>query len=97
MDILRDYITPSLEEIRHSVQKNNTFEITPELRLIGADSPLDSLAFVSFVVLLEEKILDKTGKSISIIDEKAFSQKNSPFQTVQSLSEFIAQRIQVHA
>jgi len=50
---------------------------------------LDSLGLVNMIVLVEEKTQDKFGKSVTIADERAMSQKNSPFRTVRSLSEYL--------
>jgi acyl carrier protein len=57
--------------------------------LFGAESELDSLGLVNIIVDIESAINDKFNVSISIVDEKAMSQKHSPFKTIQSLSDYI--------
>ncbi len=58
-------------------------------RLIGSNSVLDSLGLVTLVIDLEQKIEEQYGVSVTLTDDRAMSQKNSPFQTVQSLADYI--------
>lgn len=70
---------------------------TPELkdpvggtRLYGGEKgTLDSLNLVRLITDLEEKISETFGKEIIIADERAMSQKTSPFKNVQSLADYI--------
>lgn len=62
----------------------------PETQLFGRGGQLDSLDLVRFVFLVEEGIQAKTGKTIALTDEKAMSQRTSPFASVGSLAEYIA-------
>jgi len=45
-------------------------------------------------VAVEQTIEDKYGASISLADEKALSQRNSPYRTVGSLAEYASRLIQ---
>lgn len=62
--------------------------------IFGENSELDSLGFVSFVVILEEKLFDLTGEDITIVSDKAFSKKYNPFKTVNQLEEFIVELLE---
>lgn len=57
--------------------------------LMGLDSELDSIDFVSFIIDVEHDILMSFGKTISLTAEKAMSRKNSPFKTIDSLADYI--------
>jgi D-alanine--poly(phosphoribitol) ligase subunit 2 len=57
--------------------------------LFGQNGLLDSLGLVSLVVNVEQAIEDEYGTSISLTDEKAMSQKNSPYRTIGSLAYYI--------
>jgi acyl carrier protein len=57
--------------------------------LIGPGSLLDSLGLVRLIVDLEQRLQDEYGISLTLADERAMSQKNSPFRTVQSLAGYI--------
>lgn len=71
------------EEQALSIQVN---ENTP---LFGAESELDSMGLVHLIVDVEARLRD-AGAPVSLISEQAMSQRNSPFRTVTTLSEFIA-------
>ena len=57
--------------------------------LFGRSGVLDSTDFVSLMIDIEQAVEDEFGKHIVISSEKAMSQKNSPFRTVGTLSEYI--------
>jgi acyl carrier protein len=68
---------------------------------LGADTPLfgrhgvfDSLGLVSLIVSVEEAIADEFGASVSLADERAMSQANSPFRTIRSLAEYAASQLE---
>ncbi len=58
-------------------------------KLFGRGSSLDSLGLVNLIVSVEEKINIKFGVAISLVDEKAMSQKSSPFLNIESLTNYI--------
>ena len=62
---------------------------SPETSLYGKNSKLDSLGLVNLIVSIEENIEDELGIPIVLADERAMSQKHSPFRTVESLTDFI--------
>ena len=55
----------------------------------GKDGTLDSLALVNLIVDLEEKVEDSFGKEILLTDERAMSQRRSPFRSVKTLCDYI--------
>jgi D-alanine--poly(phosphoribitol) ligase subunit 2 len=62
--------------------------------LFGQNGLLDSLSLVSLVVNVEQAVEDAYGRSISLTDEKAMSQHNSPYRSVSSLSGYIHSLLQ---
>jgi D-alanine--poly(phosphoribitol) ligase subunit 2 len=60
-----------------------------ETTLFGQNGLLDSLGLVSLVVNVEQAVEDAYGMSISLTDEKAMSQRNSPYRSISSLSSYI--------
>lgn len=56
--------------------------------LFGDSGMLDSLALVALVVAVEQAIEDELGVSLSLADEKALSQKRSPYRTIGSLADY---------
>ncbi len=61
----------------------------PETKLFGGDSNIDSLGLVNLIVSVESNINETFNLSISLADEKAMSQKHSPFRTVETLADYI--------
>jgi len=59
------------------------------LILFGANGVLDSIALVSLIIILEEKIHDCLGVDLILANEKALSAFNSPFMTCQSITRYI--------
>ena len=58
-------------------------------KLLGPESSVDSLGVVNLLVTLEQNIEDEFNVNITIADEKAMSQKHSPFRSVGTLIEYI--------
>ena len=56
--------------------------------LYGSESPLDSLGLVALLMDVEEGLLDQ-GLEVSLSDERAMSQKQSPFRSVPALVSYI--------
>lgn len=59
--------------------------------LYGKEGVLDSLGLVSLLVAIEQSVEDLFGTQVTLASEKAFSQTQSPFQSVGSLGEYILQ------
>jgi len=77
----------SIEEIN---QQNDTHIVKDiNTKLFGGNSELDSLGLVNLIVSIEEAINNGYNVSISIADEKAMSQKHSPFRSVDTLADYI--------
>ena len=58
--------------------------------LFGEAGTLDSLGLVNLIVTTEQKIEEEFGILVSLADERAMSQKHSPFRTIGSLGDYIA-------
>jgi D-alanine--poly(phosphoribitol) ligase subunit 2 len=65
-----------------------------ETRLYGKNSKLDSLGLVSLIVAVEELLEEKFETIITIADERAISQKESPFRTVSTLADYIVMLVE---
>lgn len=59
--------------------------------LFGENGSLDSLGLVHFVVGVEQGIAEALGVDITLASDRAMSRRNSPFRTIHSLVEFIAE------
>jgi acyl carrier protein len=86
---IENIIIESLKELNEELEKEELKNPTKETKLYGANGSLDSLALVSLITDLEEKISDEFGKDITLADEKAMSQKTSPFRSVETLTNYV--------
>ena len=68
----------------------NKEESTP---LFGAASVLDSVDLVNLLLSVEELLEDELDIEFVIANEKALSQKNSPFKTVATLAQYLTEEI----
>jgi acyl carrier protein len=57
--------------------------------LLGRKALIDSVALVTLVVDVEQLLEEIYNLTITLADERAMSQKNSPFRSVQSLADYI--------
>jgi hypothetical protein len=62
--------------------------------LFGPEGILDSMGLVSTVIAIEQAIEDQYNVSVALADDKALSQKNSPFRTVNTLADYAVQELQ---
>jgi acyl carrier protein len=62
---------------------------TPDTRLLGPQSVLDSLHLVSLLINIERELEDTFGVALTLANERALSMKESPFRTLESLASYI--------
>jgi acyl carrier protein len=62
----------------------------PDTRLFGEGGLLDSMALVSLVIAVEQAIEEKYGIGVALADEKALSQRSSPYRTIGTLASYAA-------
>ncbi len=65
--------------------------------LMGESGTLDSFGLVNLIVALEQRIEDEFGVSLILADEKAMSYSRSPFRTVATLREYVADLLKQHS
>ena len=77
-----------IDETNEELSGNEEIGTSVDTILFGENGALDSIGLVNFIVCLEQKILDELDIALTIADEKALSQKNSPFQSIKSLVDY---------
>ncbi|WP_202943746.1 hypothetical protein [Heliomicrobium modesticaldum] len=60
-----------------------------QIKIFGRDGLLDSVGLVTLIVDVEQQVEEQTGRSIVLADERAMSQKQSPFQTIGTLADYV--------
>jgi D-alanine--poly(phosphoribitol) ligase subunit 2 len=87
--IIENLIFSAVEEINAQLQDERQLKKSAKTMLFGRDGNLDSLGLVNLLVAIEQNIEDEFDVSLTIADERAMSQKNSPFRTVGSWTGYI--------
>jgi acyl carrier protein len=91
-------MAPTPEETRESVLRAIDEYNSAEQRavprsldtvLLGAGGAVDSLGLVRLIMTVERRVEDDFGVAVSLTDEKAMSQRNSPFRTVGTLVDYL--------
>ncbi len=88
-------IQQQLTEILHVALKEIEFgpERSPETVIFGSGGKLDSLGLVQLIVTIEQEIDERLDVGLTLADERALSEKRSPFRTIGSLIEYIGRRL----
>ncbi len=76
-----------------NVEEGTNISKNLNTNLMGSDSELDSFGLVDLIVSVEEAINLEFNVSITLADEKAMSQRNSPFKNIDSLSNYIVELV----
>lgn len=90
---LRSLLLESLNDLRAEAGKEPVQGFDPELRLFGPEGELDSLGLVSLIVDIEARVQTQLGISVVLADERAMSNRSSPFRTMETLLELLTQRV----
>lgn len=92
-EILR-LIFATMDEINETLPPDRQLEKSSGTHLLGRNGKLDSLGLVSFIILLEQRIAEEVGIGITLADERAISRVNSPFRTVENLTDYIMELLE---
>ncbi|RME30560.1 hypothetical protein D6792_00480 [Candidatus Parcubacteria bacterium] len=82
---LRDVLEQSGRPLPATIEENTL--------LFGKGALLDSLALVTIVVDLEQRLEEEHGLTLTLADDRAMSQRNSPFRSVGALVDYLEQLI----
>ena len=82
-------ILKAIDELNESFPQEKRLTISNETLLFGNNGNLDSLAFMNLIISIEQHIQNDFDVSITIADEKALSKKQSPFESIETLTNYI--------
>jgi len=91
---VEDLLFSAIDEINEQLPDGHKVQKTMDTPLFGENSVLDSLGLVNLIVNVEQKVQTGLNLVITIADEKAMSQRNSPFRTIGSLAQYIVTLVQ---
>jgi len=84
-----DIVVTSLQETLAQSGMPALTNVNGDTVLVGKDAVLDSLGVVSLIVEVEQRLEGGHGISVTLANDKAMSQKNSPFRTVAVLTDHV--------
>ena len=87
-------IFDAIDEINEQFHKEQKLPKSTDTVLFGETGKLDSLGLVNLIVATEQRVEEIFNISLTLADEKAMSQKNSPFRTVGTLTKYISKLLQ---
>jgi acyl carrier protein len=83
----------AVDELNSQLPPGVTVEKSLDAQLYGGSGKLESLDFVTLVMEVEEKINAEFGTSMTIADENLLSKEKSPFSTLGTLIEYLAETL----
>jgi len=89
IDQIVNIIGAVVKEYSEQTQNNLISNPNIDTALFGQNATVDSIGLVTIIVATEQKIEEEFGKAITLADERAMSQKNSPFLSIGTLANYI--------
>lgn len=86
---IKKIIIEVLASLNEDLKNKTLNNPTEDTKLYGSNEALDSVALVMFITDLEDRISDEFRKDIVLANEKAMSQRTSPFRNILSLTVYI--------
>ncbi|MEZ8967563.1 hypothetical protein AB6E53_12805 [Vibrio breoganii] len=87
MNKVTELVLNTVKEVGEDQEINELIAATEDTRLFGEN--LDSMGVVFLVTDLEAAISDEFDIDLTLADERAMSQKTSPFRTVKTLAKYV--------
>lgn len=87
---IMEVLFSAIDEFNEEQPTERQLDKSRDTVLFGRLGKIDSLALVSLIVAIEEKIGEQFQTPITLADERAMSQKTSPFRNVGTLADYIA-------
>ena len=88
---LKDVLTMGDDDCPDSIQLDD------DTRLIGRTGVLDSMGLVTLIVDVEQRLEEEHDTVVVIADERAMSQRHSPFRSLGSLADYVCQLVKEEA
>jgi acyl carrier protein len=94
---IRQVVEAVIDELNAQWPDRPPMEKSGSAVLFGRNGSLDSLGLVHFVVGVEQGLAETLGANVTLASDKAMARRHSPFRTIDSLVDFIAELLQEQA
>ena len=88
-DAIREVVFQAMRATNEAREADSQLVVAADAPIFGPDSTLDSLGLVGLLLDVEEG-LQAIGCDVVLSDERAVSQKRSPFRNVNSLVTYVS-------
>ena len=93
-ETVTEVVFTAIDELNEQLPDEERLDKSSSTVLFGRGSNLDSLGLVNLIVGIEQGLADHFGREMTLADEKAMSQRSSPFRTVSTLVDYIVLRLE---
>ena len=93
MNVYEQIVLPAAEEYNKVFNQGGQVQLSKDALLSGNNGSLDSLELVNFIVVVERKIKEVSGKELRLVTEDTLRSTSSPFLTLAGLAKFIQERL----
>ena len=85
---IQELVLGAITTINVGREQGHKLTVSPTAPLFGGASPLDSLGLVALLIDIEDALAGR-GVSVALSDERALSERRSPFRSVPTLVDYI--------
>ncbi len=96
-ELITEAIFSAIDEVNIQLPKEQRLLKSADAPLFGEAGPLDSLGLVNLIVQVEQKVEERTGQAVSLANDETLSLKDSPFQSVGRLTDYISSLLEKKA
>ena len=89
MDKIEQVILQQIKSFNETLSSPVDISKGTDTVLFGSEGVLESIDFVSLILDIEEALTETLEVEVSLMNEKALSEKNSPFRTVGTLAAYV--------
>lgn len=72
---------------------SDQIKVSEKMKLFNSESALDSLSLVNIIVDIEDRMNEEFDLDISLTDDRAMTREISPFESVDTLIDYILELV----
>ena len=92
---IADVIYAVIDEVNLIMPRDKQLNKTLDTILFSLNEGLDSFGLLNFIVIAEQKLEEEFGMEFCLSDEEIVSVVNTPFKSIQSLTDYLISIIEI--